>query len=233
MIGQTISKVLASKSPKFQKGDFVTGLLNWTMYQIVKEKTLRLVKRGGEIDEAFAISLLGPLGISGLTAYVGFEVVGKPKEGDTVVVSAAAGAVGEIAIQLAKNFYGARVIGIAGGADKCNYVKKVLGAEECIDYKCENVVQRLKDLCPKGINVYFDNVGGQMLDDVLMHITDHSRIILCGAISTYNYQDSPYRVKNYPRLIIKRAIMQGFLYFDYPHLFKAGQEVLTKMMKEG
>lgn len=137
------------------------------------------------MDDLTAYAAMGPLGISGLTAYIGFEAVGKPKEGEVVVVSAASGAVGEIAVQLAKTYYKCKVIGIAGGQQKCDYVKKQLGAHDCIDYKTENLSKRLKELVPNGINVYFDNVGGEMLDEILMHITDHTRIILCGAISTY------------------------------------------------
>jgi NADPH-dependent curcumin reductase CurA len=229
MFGQAVSRVLGSKSQKFQKGDYVLGLVQWTHIQIVSDAKFHLVKRGGDLDDLTGFSLLGPLGISGLTAYIGFEAIGKPKEGETVVISAAAGAVGEIAVQLAKTFYKCRVIGIAGGKQKCDYVKKELGAIECIDYKSENLNQKLKELAPNGVNVYFDNVGGEMLDDMLMHITDHTRIILCGAIATYNSTNGivycklePYKVKNYPRLIIKRAVMQGFLYFDHPELFKPG-----------
>jgi len=131
-----------------------------------------------------------------------------------VVISAAAGAVGEIAVQLAKN-HGCKVVGVAGGADKCEYVRK-LGADHTIDYKKGRILTELKSLCPKGVDVYFDNVGGQMLDDVLMVMRDNCRVVLCGAISSYN--DNPketYRIKNYQRLIIKRVTMQGFLYFDY------------------
>ncbi|CAD8080340.1 unnamed protein product [Paramecium primaurelia] len=233
MFGQAVSRVLASKSEKFQKGDYVIGLVNWTLYQIISDAKLHLIKRGGDIDDLTGYSFLGPLGISGLTAYIGFEAIGKPKEGETVVISAAAGAVGEIAVQLAKTYYKCKVIGIAGGPEKCDYVKKQLGAHDCIDYKNENLSKRLRELTPNGIHVYFDNVGGEMLDEILMHITDHTRIILCGAIATYNQTGEPYKVKNYPRLIIKRAVMQGFLYFDHPELFKPGQATITQMIKQG
>lgn len=173
--------------------------------------------------------------MSGLTAYFGLKHIGKLKQGETVVVSTAAGAVGEIAVQLAKNA-GCVVCGIAGSDEKCQYVKS-LGADYVINYKKDSVKSKLKEYCPKGVNVYFDNVGGEMLDEVLMHIRDESRIIACGAISTYGDLNSSkqesYKIKNYSRIIIKRAVIQGFLYFDYVKEFPEAIAELSKLRTEG
>lgn len=205
-------------------GDLVLGLLNWQKYCFIEEKHLAVLPKSYPYPEDF----LGIYGISGLTAYFGLFDVGKIKSGETVVISAAAGAVGEIAVQLAKN-HGCKVIGVAGGADKCDYVKQ-LGADHIIDYKKGSILKELKTLCPKGVDVYFDNVGGQMLDDVLMVVRDNCRVVLCGAISSYNENPAEmYRIKNYQRLIIKRGTMQGFLYFDYKNKFP---EAIKELMKQ-
>ena len=148
-----------------------------------------------------------------------------------MVISAAAGAVGEIAIQLAKN-QGCFVCGIAGGEEKCKYIKSI-GADCTIDYKKDSIRGKLKELCPQGVDVYFDNVGGQMLDDVLMHINQEARVVMCGTISTYSDLGKPYRLKNYSRLIIKRAVMEGFLYFDYVKDFKSAIQEMLGLMQTG
>lgn len=149
------------------------------------------------------------------------------------MISAAAGAVGEIAVGLSK-IWGAKVIGLAGSEEKCNHVVKNLGANACINYKTEDVNSALKKLCPKGINVYFDNVGGEILDIVLGQIADYARIICCGAISGYNdTKDNGYRLKNYSRLIIKRAKMQGFIYFDYSKKVKEAVQDLIGHINNG
>ena len=214
MKGFSIGEVVYSRSKKFKMGELVMGVWGWEKYSMVNEKAVQLVPKDYPQPHHF----LGVFGISGLTAWVGLFEIGKLKPTDTVVVSAAAGAVGELAVQIARN-HGCRVIGIAGGKDKCTYVKSI-GAEACIDYKSENIAKRLKELLPEGVDVYFDNVGGETLDSVLMNIRDNARVVLCGAISTYN--DSPnqqYGLKNYSRLIIKKATMEGFIYFDHAKVF--------------
>ena len=152
-----------------------------------------------------------------------------------MVVSAAAGSVGEIAVQLAK-LAGCEVCGIAGGAEKCAYVRS-LGADHVIDYKKESLRQRLSECFPKGVDVYFDNVGGEMLDEVLTHIREQSRVIACGAISTYSsfnqQKQEPYRIKNYPRIIIKRATIHGFLYFDFAKEFPQAIRHLSQLVEQG
>lgn len=154
MKGFAIGEVVFSKSQKYKVGDLVMGVLGWEKYTMASEKTLALVPKDYPEPHHF----LGVFGISGLTAWIGLFEIGKIKPDDIVVVSAAAGAVGEIAVQLAKN-HGCKVIGIAGGKDKCSYVKSI-GADHCVDYKNENVEKRIKELSPEGIDVYFDNVGG-------------------------------------------------------------------------
>jgi NADPH-dependent curcumin reductase CurA len=228
MKGMGVAEVIFSKDPKFKIGDKVLGLTYWQKYSVLKAKDLTLLPSNYPNYENF----LGVLGISGLTAYFGLKKIGNLKAGETVVVSAAAGAVGEIAVQLAKNA-GCTVVGIVGSNEKCQYIKSI-GADAAINYKTENLREKLKEYCPKGVNVYFDNVGGEMLDELLMHIRDYSRIIACGAISSYNEEISNrYKIKNYSRIIIKRAIIQGFIYFDYAKEFPQAITELSKLKSEG
>jgi NADPH-dependent curcumin reductase CurA len=220
--------VIIFSNGNLKAGDIVMGMLEWQKFCLIKEKELIVLPKDYPNPQHF----LGVYGISGLTAYFGLFEVGKIKAGDIVVVSAAAGAVGELAIQLAKNA-GCTVIGVAGGQDKCDYVKSI-GADAVIDYKQVKFLDSLRKACPKGVDVYFDNVGGQMLDDVLMAVRDNCRIILCGAISTYNDDPkNPYRLKNYQRLIIKRGTMQGYIYFDYKKKFNTAIVEMMKQVNEG
>ena len=229
MNGFCVGVVFASKSPKFKVGEWVSGLLGWQSYAAMHASKLQKLPQNYPHPQHF----LGVLGISGLTAYLGLKEIGQVKAGETLVVSAAAGAVGELAVGLGK-IWGARVIGIAGSEDKCKYVKQVLGADECIDYKKEDVAKSLKIHCPKGIDVYFDNVGGEILDTVLSLINDYARIICCGAISGYNSgKDDLYRLRNYSRLIIKRAKMQGYIYFDYKAQIPTAVKELMEFIKSG
>ena len=157
---------------------------------------------------------LGTLGMPGMTAYFGLLEIGKAKAGDTVVVSGAAGAVGQVVGQIAK-IKGCRVVGIAGGADKCRYVVDELGFDACIDYKNEDVKKGLKQHCPQGVNVYFDNVGGEILDIVLTQLAMHARIVICGAISQYNNTTPVKGPSNYMSLLVNRATMAGMVVFDW------------------
>jgi NADPH-dependent curcumin reductase len=228
MKGAGVGEVIYSKDPKFKIGDKVLGLTFWQKYSVLKAKDLTALPKNYNNYEHF----LGVLGISGLTAYFGLKKIGNLKEGETVVISAAAGAVGEIAIQLAK-LAGCHVVGIVGSKAKCDYIKSI-GADEAINYKTESLKDKLRQYCPKGVNVYFDNVGGEMLDELLMHIRDESRIIACGAISSYNADLAKrYKIKNYPRIIIKRAIIQGFIYFDYQKEFPEAIAELAELMQQG
>ena len=203
-------EVLASKHPKFKEGDIVTGGFG------VQEFALSDGKGVHKVDTRLVplTTYLGTLGMPGMTAYFGLLEVGKPKEGQTVVVSGAAGAVGSVAGQIAK-IKGCRVVGIAGGAAKCKMVVEELGFDACIDYKAEDVKAALKQHCPNGIDVYFDNVGGEILDACLSRLAMHARIVICGAISQYNATGGMKGPANYMSLLVNRASMTGMVVFDY------------------
>jgi NADPH-dependent curcumin reductase CurA len=205
-----VGKVTASKSPKFAVGDHVTGLLGVQEYAYSNGHGLT------KVDPKLAPLpvYLGTLGMPGMTGYFGLLEVGQPKTGDTVVVSGAAGAVGSVVGQIAK-IKGARVVGIAGGADKCRYLVEELGFDAAIDYKTENVAEALKAHCPDGVNVYFDNVGGDILDAVLTKLARGARIVICGAISQYNITAPVKGPANYLALLVQRATMTGIVVSDY------------------
>lgn len=205
-----VGKVTASKNPKFAVGDHVTGLLGVQEYAYSNGQGLT------KVDPKLAPLpvYLGTLGMPGMTGYFGLLEVGQPKAGDTVVVSGAAGAVGSVVGQIAK-IKGARVVGIAGGADKCRYLVEELGFDAAIDYKTENVAEALKAHCPNGVNVYFDNVGGDILDAVLTRLARGARIVICGAISQYNNTTPVKGPANYLALLVQRASMTGIVVSDY------------------
>jgi NADPH-dependent curcumin reductase len=207
----TTGVVVESNSDHFSPGDHVVGVLGVQEHALAPEKALTKVDTNMAPLETF----LGGLGMPGLTAYFGLTEVGDLKEGDTVVISGAAGAVGSVAGQVAKAKGAAKVVGIAGGAEKCQWIVDELGFDAAIDYKSESVGRRLHELCPDGINVYFDNVGGDILDAALANLAWGARVVICGAISQYNAQDGMQGPKNYMMLLVRRARMQGFLVFDY------------------
>ncbi len=227
-----IGKVIASKSPKFAVGDYVSGSIGVQQYWVgaADDKTAGFYK----IDPKAAPlpKYLNALGMPGMTAYFGLLEVGQPKAGETVVVSGAAGAVGQTVGQVAKH-KGCRVVGIAGGKDKCNFVVNELGFDACIDYKNESVREGLKKHCPQGVDVYFDNVGGDILDDVLTRINMKARIIICGAISQYNNTTPIKGPANYLSLLVNRARMEGIVVFDYADRYHLGVAEMAKWMKEG
>ena len=204
-----VGEVVASRHPGFAVGDAVGGNFGVQQYAISDAKGLR------KVDTKFAplTTYLGVLGMPGMTAYFGLLDIGKPQPGETVVVSGAAGAVGAVDCQIAK-IKGCRVVGIAGGADKCKYVREALGADAVIDYKSEDVKAGLKKHCPDGIHVYFDNVGGEILDACLARIALHARIVICGAISQYNNTTPVKGPANYLSLLVNRASMTGMVVFD-------------------
>ena len=175
---------------------------------------------------------IGTLGMPGLTAYFGIMEVGKIKEGDVVVVSGAAGAVGSVVGQIAK-IKGCTVVGIAGGPEKCAYVTDELGFDACIDYKNENVASGLKQHCPKGLDVYFDNVGGPILDAALARLRMRARVVICGAISQYNNKTAVKGPSNYLSLLVNRATMQGMVVFDYAKGYGAAAKQMGRWMAEG
>ena len=216
-----VGQVVASRNTQFAVGDHVTGLLGVQEYACSNGQGLT------KVDPQLApLPLyLSTLGMPGLTAYFGLLEVGKPKEGDTVVVSGAAGAVGAVVGQIAK-IKGARVVGIAGGAEKCRYLVDVLGFDAAIDYKKDNLIEALKSHCPKGVDVYFDNVGGEILDAVLTRLARGARIVICGAISQYNTTSAVQGPANYLSLLVNRASMTGIMVADY---YPRAMEALVQM----
>lgn len=226
-----ISQVIESKHPKYKPGDLINYLCGWQEYIVIEPGARSLVpvnKMPGHLDPA----LLLALSLTGLTAYFGLLDIGKPKRGETVLVSGAAGAAGSLAGQIAK-LKGCRVIGIAGGAEKCRWLTEKAHFDAAIDYKNDHVGDRLTALCPQGVDVYFDNVGGEILDEVLMHLAINARIVVCGAISQYNKMDDFYGVKNSVSLIIRRASAQGFIVLDYLDRAVEGLLCLNKWVEDG
>lgn len=205
-----VGKVVESNNPKFAVGDHVSGILGMQEYAYSDGNGIN------KVDPKLApLPLyLSTLGMPGMTAYFGLLEVGQPKEGDTVVISGAAGAVGTIVGQIAK-IKGARVVGIAGGADKVRYLTEELGFDAAIDYKSEDVSAALKQHCPKGIDVYFDNVGGDILDAALAQLAFGARVVICGAISQYNNTTPIKGPSNYLNLMVKRATMKGVMVSDF------------------
>jgi NADPH-dependent curcumin reductase CurA len=223
-----VGKVLESKSPGFAAGDFVSGGLGVQSFATVKAKELT------KIDAKLAPlpTYLNVLGMPGMTAYFGLLEVGEPKEGDTVVVSGAAGAVGATVGQIAK-IKGCKVIGIAGGAEKCAYIKDELGFDVAVDYKAGDIRKLLKEACPNGIDVYFDNVGGEILDACLAMINLRARIVICGAISQYNNTTPIKGPSNYLSLLVNRARMQGMVVFDYADRYGLAAREMAGWMAAG
>lgn len=205
-------RVEESRNPNFAPGDLVQGLFGWQDYAKVDAAGAARVTK---IPQGVPLTTsLSALGLTGLTAYFGLLDIGRPAPGETVVVSGAAGATGSVAGQIAK-IKGCRVIGIAGGPEKCSLLTGDLGFDAAIDYKSEDVAARLKDLCPKGIDVYFDNVGGDILDAALARLAFHGRVVICGAIAVYNAAEPPPGPKNYLSLLVQRGRMEGFIVTDY------------------
>jgi NADPH-dependent curcumin reductase len=222
-------KVIASANPGFGVGDYVTGVLGAQEYALITaEGTRGLIKVDPKLVPLPVY--IGALGVTGLTAYFGLLEVGQAKAGDTVVVSGAAGATGMVAGQIAK-IKGCRAIGIAGGAEKCDYIVNELGFDAAIDYKSENVLESLRKHCPNGVNVYFDNVGGDILDAVLANLARGARVVICGAISQYNSTSGIKGPSNYLSLLVNSARMEGFVVFNYATRYaEAAREMAGWMM---
>jgi len=225
MVGQTVGEVVESRHAKLKVGDTVLTQLGWQLYGTTKEATKIDTSRGP------ASYYLGLLGMPGLTAYFGLKELGQPKAGETVVVSAASGAVGSVVGQLAR-LWGCRAVGIAGGREKCAYVKEELGFDACIDYKGGGLRDDLKAACPKGVDVYFDNVGGEILDLVLARANLFGRIVVCGTISDYNSTD-PYRVRNWRAILVNRLRVQGMIVFDWKDRYGEALKALGGYFAEG
>jgi len=228
-----IGEVVASKNPAFAVGDTVTGSPGVQEYWAVAADQF---KRGGlakiDLRAGSVTQWLNVLGMPGMTGYFGLMDVGQPKPGETVVISGAAGAVGQTVGQIAK-IKGCRVVGIAGGPAKCEWVVKELGFDACIDYKNGSVREGLKQHCPGGVDIYFDNVGGDILDDVLARLNRKARIIICGAISQYNNTKPVQGPKNYLSLLVNRARMEGIVVFDYADRYHLAIAEMAGYLKDG
>jgi NADPH-dependent curcumin reductase CurA len=227
MCGHTVSEVVESRNPDFSRGDVVTGYDGWQEYAVSNGKDLR------KLDPAAVpiSTAIGVLGMPGATAYVGFLDIGQPRPGETVVVSAASGAVGSIVGQLAK-IKGCRAVGIAGSPDKCRYVVDELGFDACINYKTDDLVPALSAACPQGVDIYFENVGGRVFAAILRVINRGARIPLCGMIAEYNATADPGGPNLRP-LLVQRAMIKGFIVSDHFDRFPAFLKEMTPLVREG
>ena len=227
MVGGTVGEVMESKHPSFKPGDFVQGYDGWQTHAVSNGAGVR------KLDPAQApiSTALGVLGMPGMTAYVGLLDIGQPKPGETVVVSAASGAVGAVVGQLAK-LQGCRAVGVAGSKDKCEYVVNELGFDACVNYKTDALVPALSAACPKGIDVYFENVGGDVTEAVMQLLNPFSRIPLCGLISMYN-ATSPAPGPSWRYLLTNRVLVKGFIVSDHLDRMPAFLADCTTWVREG
>lgn len=229
LIGGVVAKVIESKSEKFQVGDVITGNLPWRKKMIAAEKDIQKI----DSTVAPASYYLGILGMTGLTSYFGLMHIGKPKAGETVVVSGAAGAVGMVVGQIAK-IQGCRVIGIAGSDDKIDMLKEEFGFDDAINYKTTTDMKKaIAKACPKGVDVYFDNVGGDISDAIMMNLNFQARVVICGQISLYNSTETPMGPRLQPILLTRSVLMQGFIVSDFQSDFPEGIQHLVSWIKEG
>lgn len=217
-----VGTVVASQHPDFAAGDQVLGMTGAQSYALIAGRELTKVSDKLAPLPAF----LGVLGMPGMTAYFGLLDVGALKKGDTVLISGAAGAVGSVAGQIARNKGAGRVVGIAGSDEKCRHIVEDLGFDAAINYKTQKVLDAIRESCPDRVDVYFDNVGGSILDDALACLARGARVVICGAISQYNAESAMRGPANYMSLLVNRARMEGFLVFDYRARFP---EALTEM----
>jgi NADPH-dependent curcumin reductase len=224
MTGQTAGEVVESKHPSFKQGDKALAA-GWQLYSCMKGEDLVKVDAGHHALSYY----LGVLGMPGMTAYFGLKDIGAPKAGETVVVSAASGAVGSVVGQLAK-IAGCRAVGVAGGRQKCDYVVNELGFDACVDHRAGNLYRDLKEACPKGADVYFDNVGGEVLETLLRLMNLRSRIVVCGRIAE---REEPYCHKNLGVLIGNRIKMQGMIVFDWKDRYPEGIKALAGYLAQG
>ncbi len=228
--GRGVAEILASKHPDFSKGEFVQGQIGWQTHKISRmtsqEKFMRLRPRGLPVHYALAV-----LGMTGFSAWFGLIVRGEAQRGDTVLVSGAVGGVGSLVVQLARIRNCGRIIGIAGGEEKRRQAI-ALGCDDCIDYRSEDLEERISALCPGGIDLYFDNVGGEMLETAIDHLAPNGRIVLCGSISEYQ-RDVPFGPTNYTRLRSVEADMRGFFVYNHAQRFDAAEEELARLLLNG
>ena len=227
MVGQTVGEVIESQDPRFKPGDKVLTQLGWQLYGVAKSSELTPI----DVKRAPVSYYLGLLGMPGITAWFGLTEIGQPKAGETVLVSAASGAVGSVVGQLAK-IKGCRAVGIAGGKAKCDYVVQELGFDACVDYKAGRLLDDLRQACPKGVDVDFENVGGEILDTSLRLMNRFSRIVVCGLIAEYS-ATVPYGYKALRSLLVNRIKMQGMIVFDWKDRYSEALEALVRYHAEG
>ena len=232
MTGGTVGKVIESRDPNLKAGDIVFGYGGWQDYWVHNGKTLKNV----DPDIAPISTATGVLGMPGVTAYTGLLNIGKPKKGETVVVASACGPVGSVVGQIAK-FKGARSVGIAGSKEKCKYATDKFQFDHCLNHKSNEFSEELKQVCPEGIDVYFENVGGKVLDSVLPLLNDFARIPICGIISAYNSTELPSGPNLIPSLmrsiLVKRLTFRGFIVWDFANQEKEALQQLAKWIKQG
>lgn len=229
MVGGTVGRVIESHHPEFREGDTVVGYWGWQEYAVSDGRDV--TRFSTEI--APMSTALGVLGMPGMTAYFGLLDVGYPKPGDQVLVSAAAGAVGSVVGQIAK-IKGCYVAGSAGSDEKIDYVRNELGFDAAFNYKTANDYSaQIQEVCPRGIDVYFDNVGGSMTDAAFLHLNNHARVVVCGQIEQYNATRPPRGPRLLWHLIVKRARAEGFLVFDYAERFPEAQRQMAQWLHEG
>ena len=227
MSARGIGEVVESRHSGIAVGEKVAGAVGWQEYADLSGASVEALP-----NDDLLTAHLGPLGGTGLTAYFGLLRIGQPEPGDTIVVSGAAGAVGSVAVQIGQ-ILGGRVIGIAGGAEKCAWLTEELGCAGAIDYKNENIKQRLTELCPGGINVFFDNVGGVALNAALARIAPHARVVICGGISRYEQETLPPGPANYFNIVFRQARIEGFLLSGYESEYAVARRRITEWMRAG
>ena len=229
IVGGAVAEIVESKSADFKKGDIVKGNLPWATEAVIVSKAIQKIDTGLAPTSYY----LGILGMPGLTAYFGMIDIGKPKSDETIVISGAAGAVGIVAGQIAK-LKGCKVVGIAGSDEKIKMLKEEFNFDEGINYKTTiNIKEAIKKACPNGVDIYFDNVGGEISDAVISNINFHARIILCGQISLYNATEIPVGPRLQPMLLTRSVLMQGFIVSNYESKFSEGIQQLSQWVKEG
>lgn len=232
MRGSVLGVVEESKNSHFQPGDMVSGLLGWQDYALISTQNIRSLTKLPNPLPASLTTFLNPLSFIGCTAYFGLLDIGKPQAGETVVVSAASGAVGSLVGQIAK-IKGCRVVGITSSDQKCQWLQEELGFDAAINYKTADLIPALAESCPDGIDIYFENVGGKILDAVLTQVNLNARIPVCGLISTYNAQEPVPGPYNFSQILIKRVLLQGFIVIDYMPQRDVAFRDIGQWLKEG
>ncbi len=227
MSARGIGEVTESRHAGVAVGDKVAGAVGWQEYATLAGSSIEVLP-----NDDLLRARLGPLGTTGLTAYFGLLRIGRPEPGDTIVVSGAAGAVGSMVVQIG-NILDARMIGIAGGPEKCAWLESELGCAATIDYKNENIKKRLTELCPGGINVFFDNVGGEALNAALARIANRARVVICGGISRYSEETLPAGPANYFNIVFRQAVIEGFLLRGYENEYELARRRIKNWIRSG